>query len=234
MNKIIAEQLSHDYPGIKCTPLNGKSPFIKGWPDKPMTPEEAIKDYPEATGLGVMHNHPRTAVLDIDDYEKVCVEFTEQGLNLSAMLKIHRTIDSPKPNTAKIIFKVPEGFKLEYVNVKGIIELRAGHGVIDVLEGSEYHHKDGGFKGEYYTTNNVPLTNMPPEILKMWEVTQEAHKQKLSNYQSNSQHSPKTKDGKHSSVYWFNYHNSIFSVLDNFCTAPSYVRFNSSRDSAVL
>lgn len=196
------------------TPVSGKSPFLDKWPECLMTYDEAIA-YPGATGVGCAGRY--TATLDIDDLERVLpVVKPLQSLLASDHLQIH----SPKPNTAKLVFRLPDGVNiLKYVNFEGILELRSGYTHQDVWGGSAY--PDGG----EYTCSGM-LQVLPKEIFDWWQWVQLKHEEAQKRYEG-KELSPWIKEGKVLSVV--HAFDSIYtpqSIMDQFPELFERVRYN--------
>jgi len=184
------------------TPLNGKRPFLDDWPNHPMT-FDAARTYHGATGVGLIHHS--TCAVDMDDV--AAIERTLPELAAMRHDAQYMQIVSPKQNTAKLLFQIPDGVPLSYISFEGILELRTGPTHQDAMPGSAY--PDGG---HYACEGSRVPTVMPQKLVDFWLRLQQALERELAEYASNNS-AESVVNNKHSVAFWFNYYNSIESVL---------------------
>lgn len=163
-------------PGAKC-------PKHKGWnrKDASITTAEAVNSISGNVGLAHAYCTPTpTAALDVDDIAGATDWFSEHSIDLSSLITARNavTIDSGRPNRAKIIYRLPTGVTpIPSIKLNGqtsratIFELRCatknGKTVQDVLPPSI--HPDTG-KPYLWGGNGhfSQLPQIPEKLLKLW------------------------------------------------------------------
>lgn len=145
------QQLIQDYlkAGLALVPIpsGSKGPTISGWNELSMSIIDVARASEINGNVGIAHAYCKqpTMALDIDDYEKSKVLFTECGVNLDSLINAQDSvgISSGRPNRKKLLYKLPpnsqliETFKLNDSNGTAILEFRCasknGKTVQDVL-----------------------------------------------------------------------------------------------------
>lgn len=110
---ILAAAFAAVRAGLSLTPLRGKRPFRSGWQCEANT----IRSEPEARahyarhpsdGLGLVHEHSGTCVLDVDAPDAAGALLAARGLDLAALLVAGARV-AGSPGRAKALFRWPGG-----------------------------------------------------------------------------------------------------------------------------
>jgi hypothetical protein len=162
---------------VPIPPLNGqptKAPTAKGWNqarsrNNPNGYSSNAADFGNLKGFnfGLYHSASNTLALDLDDLEQCQNLFEDMaGISLKEWLNAPNRFEvkSPKPNRAKLIFKLPVGFEnsgLKQCKHNGavIFEIRCGN-CQDVIYGQ---HPEGG---AYQVFGNPAAIPPCPELLQ--------------------------------------------------------------------
>ncbi|MCQ8180518.1 AAA family ATPase [Methylomonas sp. SURF-1] len=174
---------------VPIPPINGrptKAPRVKGW-NMPKSAENPngysanLDDFGNTSGFnfGLYHGASNTLALDLDDVErarKVFEELTDFQLFDWLESEQRAEVKSPKPNRAKLLFKLPAGFQAPGVKqckkpkagkpkeYDVIFELRCGDGAQDVIVGE---HPDYPGQRYQFIGNPAAIPEAPPVLLDM-------------------------------------------------------------------
>jgi len=203
----------------RFTPLQGKQPFLKSWAKRPFTLSQILTDYPEASGVGLLHEFSHTFALDLDDLEWCREHLPERGIDVDELIDPNKNclFVSPKTNSAKVIFQREAGFDgYRYVKVNDsdaesnlicCFEIRCA-GMQDAAPGSDY---PGG--GEYTHAGLTTPQHAPPALLDFWKLLDEWQKDLEQKYAGKGGCLTLMNEGRQSIIYAFNKTYPIAQVL---------------------
>lgn len=181
MNSIINDYLQ---AGLALVPIpkGSKGPIISGWNEPSMAVINDARASEINGNVGIAHAYCKepTVALDIDDYEKSKVLFSEHGVNLDSLINAQDSvgISSGRPNRRKLLYKLPpnghliETFKLNDSNGNAILEFRCasknGKTVQDVLPPSI--HPETGLPYQWSGSGHwSKLPILPSELMAAYE-----------------------------------------------------------------
>ncbi len=155
----------------------GKGPVVKGWnhPDRVIdSREKASTRVRPGDQLGVVHEFSGTGALDVDRLADSRALLAAERVNLDLELAVGLRILSPRPGSAKLLFRMPTGaaaVQRKAVKVPGqalvAYELRGGL-VQDVLPPS-VHPLGPAYQwspAPPRTRTDIPI--IPPALLALW------------------------------------------------------------------
>lgn len=161
--------------GLALVPIppGKKGPIIPGWNLR----DNAVRgadNAPRFAGrnAGLLHAWSRTCAIDVDDYDRADGWLREHGVDIAALLMTPGAVQvrSPRPNRAKLLYRLPDGVDplASVVVADGALELRCasrdGLSVQDVIAGA---HPEGG---EYTLVGNVAtMVELPHALLELWQ-----------------------------------------------------------------
>ena len=158
--------------GFALTSVDGKRPTAKGWNSR----SKAITDADQLDRLdanvGLLHAYSGTCCIDVDDFQATDGFFTDNGLNLMALLTAADSVQitSGRPNRAKLVYRTPKTLPtFKYVTDVTVVEFRCGavggKSHQDVLPPSI--HPDTG-KPYKWIGNWQKIPYLPADLLSFW------------------------------------------------------------------
>ena len=169
-------------------PAGMKGPITAGWNQRASCITDASEAHRLSGNVGLAHAYcsKLSGAVDLDDYKKAIIYFSNLGIDLRQFLIERDTtvMWSGRPNSLKAIFTLPEGLgplltKTVKVDGKIILEFRCatadGKTVQDVIppsihpSGTRYRWQQGSLES---------LTELPEELLDLWQELIEADQTK--------------------------------------------------------
>lgn len=151
-------------------PRGRKGPSSPGWNLRDNA-VRGIENAPRFAGrnAGLLHAWSGTCAIDVDDFIAAEAWLAARGVALSALLCADNAVQvrSPRPNRAKLLYRLPDPLPSVVVS-EGGLELRCasrdGLSLQDVISGA---HPAGG---EYRVLGDVAaMPVLPPALLELWQ-----------------------------------------------------------------
>lgn len=161
-------------------PLGAKGPVVDGW-NSDRGGITVAAAFPDGCNVGLLHKHSNTVAIDLDHLELARAWLAERGIDLQALLDAPDAvgIQSGRPGSAKLLYKVPSGFAMPTKRIAATVEgervtvlefrhtSRDGLTVQDVLPPSV--HPSGTVYQWAGKGNWQSLPVLPEALMKVWK-----------------------------------------------------------------